>query len=612
MDGVVKFVGGGYDGQESKILDSGYRLDYYYYSFGLDSYDYGGWLLNDDPVWYDDDAPECVDVSEEFVMDASTFSDFLMGGVELRDSNRQVVGKINLYLSKTDGGNPQYYYMNAKILDNNDNVLETAAGVASCSTYYDSRYREPVAYMCVSRLESGGNEMLVLDIQVWQVGNQWGAEWDNRGKLLQVSTSLSHLETLFGTAVDIQAARKTKDPNIDRDPHGTTDDIPKGDKKRGGQGTHDYHTDIIPMPVLPTYTATKTGFVTLYRCTEAILRTLADKLFSDTWKGALDNFFQNADEVIAGLSIVPFMPPVSGRAKPRVGLNVLDVSMDVISSQYVEVDCGEVEVEEFYGSSFDYSPYTKISIYLPYVGVRSLDVDEVMAHKIGVKYYCDAYSGSCMACIYVKVDPNTGDAGNTPSLKYTFSGNVAQQVPTSSQSWDRMIQSGIALACVALPAIAAGGAAIQSAGYGAQASMAAMQGSSAMGAGFATRSVLTHAAAGASESWAASGSAQMALALDGATMATAMSAKPTVERTGSLGSGVGFLGPQKPFLILEIPRQSIPVDYMQFHGYPSNESAKLGDLEGYVQVEDIHLTEVYATGPEKDEIMKMLKEGVIL
>lgn len=604
MDGEVRFYGGGYDGQDSKILHSGYRLDYYYYGFGLDSYDYGGWLTNDDPVWYDADAPECVDVSEEFVMDASTFSDFLMGGVELRDSNRQVVGKINLYLSKTDGGNPQYYYMNAKVVDNNDTVLETATGVASCSTYYDGRYRNPVAYMCASRLESGGNEMLVLDIQVWQVGNQWGAEWDNRGKLMQLSTSLSHLETLFGTAVDIQPVRKTKDPNIDRDPHGTTDDIPKGDKKRGGQGTHDYHTDIIPMPVLPTLTATKTGFVTLYSVTETTLELLADKLFTDSWAGAIENYFQNADEVIAGLSIVPFTPTLGPRAKPRVGLNVIDLAMYTIANQYVEVPCGEVEIEEFYGSAFDYSPYTKISIYLPYVGIRALDVDEVMAHKIGVKYFCDAYSGSCMACIYVYVDPQTGEAGNTPTLKYTFSGNIAQQVPTAAASWDRMIQSGIALACVALPMIAATGVA----GI-ASASKAIETGVAAGASPYATTRL---AQAAVADSWANSGSKAATMALEGATMATAMSAKPTVERTGSLGSGVGFLGPQKPFLILEIPRQSIPVDYMKFNGYPSNESAKLGDLEGYVQVEDIHLTEVYATGPEKDEIVKLLKEGVIL
>lgn len=403
------------------------------------------------------------------------------------------------------------------------------------------------------------------------------------------------------------------DPNKDKDKKPTTNKIPKGDRRRGGDGTHDISTDIIPLPTLPPKTATSTGFVTLYSVTEAILRLLADKLFTDTWTQALENFFQNADEVIAGLSIIPFTPRLGGRAKPRVGLFTLDVAMDTIADQYKEIDCGEIFVDEYYGSAFDYSPYTKISIFLPYIGIRSLDVDEVMNRTIGVKYYCDAYSGSCMACVYVKVNPlDITVPGDTPTVKYTFSGNIAQQVPTAAASWDRMIQSGIALACVALPAIAAGGAAIQSAGYGAEASMAAMKGSSSIGAGFATRSVLTHAAAGASESWAASGSAAMSMALEGATMATAMSVKPTVERTGSLGSGVGFLGPQKPFLIRIIPRQSIPDEYMDFNGYPSNEYGKLGDLDGYVQVEQIHLTEVYATGPEKDEIAKLLKEGVIL
>lgn len=403
------------------------------------------------------------------------------------------------------------------------------------------------------------------------------------------------------------------DPNKDKDKKPTTNKIPKGDRRRGGDGTHDIRTDVIALPTLPPKTATSTGFVTLYSVTEAILRLLADKLFADTWKGAWDNFWQNADEAISGLSIVPVTPTKGGRAKPRVGMYTLDVAMDTIASQYVEVDCGEIFVDEYYGSAFDYSPYTKISIYLPYVGIRSLDVDEVMNRTIGVKYYCDVYSGSCMACIYVKVNPlDITSPGDTPTVKYTFSGNIAQQVPTASASWDRMIQSSIALACVALPAIAAGGAAIQAAGYGAQASMAAMQGSSSIGAGFATRSVLTHAAAGASESWAASGSSATSMALEGASMATAMSAKPTVERTGSLGSGVGFLGPQKPYLIRIIPRQSIPDEYMDFNGYPSNEYGTLGSLEGYAQVEQIHLTEVYATGPEKDEITKLLKEGVIL
>lgn len=396
------------------------------------------------------------------------------------------------------------------------------------------------------------------------------------------------------------------DPNKDKDKKPTTNKIPKGDRRRGGDGSHDIHTDIIPLPTLPPKTATSTGFVTLYSVTEAILRLLADKLFTDTWTQALENFFQNADEVIAGLSIIPFTPALGGRAKPRVGLFTLDVAMDTIANQYKEIDCGEIFVDEYYGSAFDYSPYTKISIFLPYIGIRSLDVDEVMNRTIGVKYYCDAYSGSCMACIYVKVNPlDITVPGDTPTVKYTFSGNIAQQVPTAAASWDRMIQSGIALACVALPAIAAGvgsvGNGLMSAGY--------YQATTANASAYGTSQYAKNAMV---SSWESAGSKQASMALEGATMAAGMSAKPTVERTGSLGSGVGFLGPQKPFLIRIIPRQSIPDEYMDFCGYPSNEYVTLGSLEGYAQVEDIHLTEVYATGPEKDEIRRLLKEGVLL
>ena len=396
------------------------------------------------------------------------------------------------------------------------------------------------------------------------------------------------------------------DPNIDKDKTKPTNKIPVGDRRRGGDGSRDLRTSIIALPSLPPKTATSTGFVTLYSVTEAVLRLLADKLFTDTWTQALDNFFQNADEVIAGLSIVPFTPALGSRAKPRVGLFTLDVAMDTIANQYKEIDCGEIFVDEYYGSCFDYSPYTKVSIFLPYIGIRSLDTDEVMGKTIGVKYYCDAYSGACLACIYVKVNPNDiTESGSTPTVKYTFSGNCAQQVPTAAASWDRMIQSGIALACVALPAIAAGGAAVgsglMSAGY--------YQGTTAGASAYGTSQYAKNAMVA---SWENAGSAGASMALEGATMSTGMSAKPTVERTGSLGSGVGFLGPQKPYLIRIIPRQSIPEEYMDFKGYPANEFGTLGSLEGFVQVEDIHLTEVYATGPEKDEIMKLLKEGVLL
>lgn len=464
-------------------------------------------------------------------------------------------------------------------------------------TRVDLQYQRPVSYSNM-RIKLFAGEFDRNNGNLYGIGffviREDGAQ--STGEVFYANAESA--KTIFGNALPNNSSG---DPNIDDDPSSPTDDIPLGDKRRGGYGTRDSHSDIIGLPSLPTLVATSSGFVTLYSVTEAIIRQLAEELYTNNWVQSLKNFFSSANDIIAGLSIVPFVPELGARAKPRIGLTTLDVAMTKIGSQYKEIDCGTIFIDEYYGSCFDYSPYTKISIYLPYVGIRSLDVDEVMNRTVGVKYLCDCYSGSCMAIVYVMAENSSGQL--VPSVKYTFSGNVAQQIPTSAANWDSMIRSAISLACVALPAIAGVGAAAASAGR------AVGVGANAGASAYSTSRL---AGAAAADSWHASGDAFISRSLEGATMATGMTAKPTVERTGSLGSGVGFLGPQKPFIIRTTPRQSIPNEYIHFKGYPSNERATLGSLTGYVEVEDIHLVDTYATAREKAEIMSLLKGGVLL
>lgn len=569
----------------------GYTDNFYVWNFYRFS-------LTDTTVYFDKIEGQLFTITEvtDYLAGSSSSNMFTICEFELVDSNiAPSGGKCTLAIVGYESGGLVYFYLRRYVYDAQDvRTLHRDFGIIYNWNYSSTTFIKFIA----GNFSRNGYDFVSIGLCIEET-NRYGTPMQYDGRVMLI-TALN-----FPNVTGNGYPKTTSgDPNIDKDKTKPTNRIPVGDRKRGGDGSRDLTTSIISLPSLPPKTATSTGFVTLYSVTEAVLRLLADKLFTDTWTQALDNFFQNADEVIAGLSIVPFTPAKGGRAKPRVGLFTLDVAMDTIANQYKEIDCGEIYVDEYYGSAFDYSPYTKVSIFLPYIGIRSLDTDEVMGKTIGVKYYCDAYSGSCMACIYVKVNANDiTESGNTPTVKYTFSGNCAQQVPTAAASWDRMIQSGIALACVALPAIA-------SAGIAGAAGLGAMRNLQAQG-------VQTYAASRlggeiAANGWAASGNAHMAMALDGATMSTAMSGKPTVERTGSLGSGVGFLGPQKPYLIRIIPRQSIPEEYMEFQGYPCNEYGTLGELEGYAQVEEIHLTEVYATGPEKDEIMTLLKGGVII
>lgn len=46
-------------------------------------------------------------------------------------------------------------------------------------------------------------------------------------------------------------------------------------------------------------------------------------------------------------------------------------------------------------------------------------------------------------------------------------------------------------------------------------------------------------------------------------------------------------------------------------GYPSYITAKLGDLEGYTEIDSIHLENIGATESELSEIESILKGGVI-
>ena len=52
--------------------------------------------------------------------------------------------------------------------------------------------------------------------------------------------------------------------------------------------------------------------------------------------------------------------------------------------------------------------------------------------------------------------------------------------------------------------------------------------------------------------------------------------------------------------------------YNSFVGYPSNVTKLVGDLNGYTEIDSIHLENVNATENELNEIERLLKMGVIL
>ena len=348
------------------------------------------------------------------------------------------------------------------------------------------------------------------------------------------------------------------------DPNDDPDNPP--DEEEGGKGGHNKPNQPIPKPGIPTITAAAAGFLTLYKLTPAEMSVFADDcLASDVWE-AIKLLLSNPLEFIVGCSIVPFVPPGNSVWYPKFGAKKFDHAYSRIDNQYVALDCGNVYVEPFSKNFLDFAPFTRITLYLPYIGFRELDVNEVMGKTINVEYRCDCLSGDCIAFIYTS---DTGEMGpQVGKVLATYNGNCACQVPFASVSYNSLISSSVNMLTNVASSVVKG-------------DLPAMSGSGIVGA---------------------------LEALGG-----------DVQKSGSIGSSNGYMGVQKPYLIKHIPKDNIPSAFRSLKGYPSNISGALGSFSGYAEIDNIDLTNIstglggiVATAAELEEIQTLLRGGIFI
>lgn len=330
-----------------------------------------------------------------------------------------------------------------------------------------------------------------------------------------------------------------------------TNEFGTGSSTGGGGGTYTLDSDPIGFPSLPSISATDTGFVTLFSPSSGEMKSLAQFMWSDLFDVAtFKKLFTEPMECIIGCSIVPVTPPLGSPVNVKLGYVDTKIQMTKCASQYVTVECGSLDIARYFGSALDQSPYTKFSIYLPYIGTKRLSTDDIAGKTITVRYSVDVLSGSCVAMIMC------GD-----SVLYSYSGSCAIGVPLTSSNWGSFITSAVQLAGAGVAVAATGGS---------------------------------------------------AAGLLPATANSVLAMKPDINRTGTVSGSAGLLGVQTPYLIWECPNQSMAGNYQHFVGFPCNITYTLSNLGGYTEVESVQLDNISATEEEKNEIESLLKSGVIL
>lgn len=328
----------------------------------------------------------------------------------------------------------------------------------------------------------------------------------------------------------------------------------------------------VAIPGFPGLTATSAGVIGLFAPSAAQMQLLADFMWTDFGGTgttvedilqeiveALKRSISNPLDYIIGLNIIPSQGLSIGSSKNvRFGFVSSGVSMPVLANQYFTVDCGTLAFDTVCGDTFlDYAPYSKFSIYLPYIGFKDVDPNDFVGHTIGVVYHGDCVTGGVTAYI-------TKDG----SVMYQYSGCCALNVPLSADNWGETISAAINVATGIVAAAATGGA-----------------------AGVAAA--------------AAKGAASVA--------ANPSLLSPQVSHSGAVSGGAGCMGIQYPFVIREAVNFHSTAGFNKSTGYPAYYYKKLADVTGFTTVIDAHMHNIpMATQDEIQEIESLLESGVIL
>lgn len=307
-------------------------------------------------------------------------------------------------------------------------------------------------------------------------------------------------------------------------------------------------------PTVVPQTGKASSLYSVYNPTQEQLNQFGAWLWSSDFFEQIKKLFNDPMQAIIGLHKVYSPIQTSGLGTIKCGYLDSTVPSKLVSEQYVTVDCGSVSLQEYFGNVFDYPPFTEISIYLPFIGVRRLDPSDIMRATVSVKYHVDVFTGACLADVNVKRDTSGG-------VLYTFPGSCSVQYPLSSGSYMGIVST---IASTVVSAVTA---------------------PTSLGMGAAVLGGITN---------------------------LAFNSHANVERSGSFNGNAGAMGSKIPYLIISRPQTAMAQNFETLSGYPSNTYTKLSACTGFTQVKFVHVENLNATDAEKQEIERLLKEGVIL
>ena len=371
---------------------------------------------------------------------------------------------------------------------------------------------------------------------------------------------INALEFNDATAIEIKVNNIDLDDIIDDD---TTPDNDYTNSNNWSTSNWREPSDFISFPAEIVNDCLSYGFIHAYYLTPAAALDLSDYLLTDAFIQNVKKLFANPIDYIMGLALLPVIPENLVDDTIVIGGVDTEINAARLTKQFQYFDCGSIEVKEKWGGFPDYAPGTKCALWLPFCGLVSINVEDIMDGQITLKYRVDLLTGECVAMLLCDT------ARDLNGIVYHFHGMMAVENPITNADYSQKIQSVIN-------------------GIG------NVVGAVTSGAGGNVGGAVTGAISG------------------GTSLIEGIASKPIIQRSGAVSGTAGVMDVLVPYLIIDRPVQALPSTYQKLNGFSSCQGGKLSQFSGYVEIGAIDLSGVKCTEDEKEEILNDLQSGVFI
>lgn len=177
------------------------------------------------------------------------------------------------------------------------------------------------------------------------------------------------------------------------------------------------HATAQEEPVDPT---SELAFVNVYNPTQKQLVDAANALFmnySTVQVVDTSKYIVAIHKVFVPVSTDEALQPI------KFGSYNTQVNSKVVNLRTAHVSCGKVTVPELHHNALDYSPYTTVRIWLPFLGFFDLSIDELSNKEVELTYTIDLVNGKALA-----------EISNDDGVIYRFVGTAYEREPYHTES----------------------------------------------------------------------------------------------------------------------------------------------------------------------------------